>query len=321
MEQTNAVAIKRKRRKNNGHMRNEGIGYEIFKIFNYAFMIFIILITLVPYLNVFAKAFNDANDSMRGGITIYPRVFTTENFKILLKDPAMYQAAMVTIGRTVYSVIVNLTVQFFASYALSRKHAPGMKYFNFFFIFPGWVSSGLIANYILMSKIGLLNTFWVYVLPGTFSFYNSMIIRSYINSNIPEEVIESAHLDGASEVRIVFQMIMPLSLPILATISLWTAVGEWNDWRTTLYYVQTPSLHVLQYKLMQTIKESERIISLIQSAMEEGQDVEELQNQVQVTPESLQAAQVVVVTLPIICLYPFLQKYFVKGVTLGSVKG
>ena len=112
-----------------------------------------------------------------------------------------------------------------------------------------------------------------------------------------------------------------VNVTFLATIALWTAVGEWNDWRTTLYYVQSPSLHVLQYKLMQTIKESERIISLIQSAMEEGQDIEELQNQVQVTPESLQAAQVVVVTLPIICLYPFLQKYFVKGVTLGSVKG
>ena len=306
---------------NNGHMRNEGVGYQIFKIFNYLFMIFIILVTLVPYLNVFAKAFNEANDSMRGGITIWPRVFTLENFKILLNDPAMYRAAVVTVGRTVYSVIVNITVQFFASYALSRKDAPGMKYFNFYFIFPGWVSGGLIAQYILLSKIGLLNSFWVYVLPGTFSFYNSLIIRSYLNSNIPEEVIESARLDGCSEIRMVFQMIMPLSMPILATISLWTAVAEWNDWTTTLYYVTTPSLHTLQYKLMQTIKESERIISLMQSAMEEGQDIEELQNQVQVTPESLQAAQVVVVTLPIICVYPFLQKYFVKGVTLGSVKG
>lgn len=320
MSQTKVKKIKR-RRFYSGHMRNEGFGYQIFKIFNYTFMLAIILITLVPYLNVFAKAFNDANDSLRGGITIFPRVFTLDNFTTLLNDPAMYQAAVVTVGRTVYSVIVNLCVQFFASYALTRKDAPGMKYFNLYFIIPTFIGGGLIPQYILLSKIGLLNSFWVYVLPGTYSFYNSMIIRSYIRSNIPDEVIESAHLDGCGEVRMVFQMVMPLSLPILATIALWTSVGEWNDWKTTLYYVQSPSLHTLQYKLMQTIKESERIVSLIQAAMEAGQDVEELQNQVSVTPDSLQAAQVVVVTLPIICLYPFLQKYFVKGVTLGSVKG
>lgn len=302
-------------------MRNEGIGYRIFTVFNYFFMIFIILITLIPYLNVFAKAFNDANDSLRGGITIFPRVFTLDNFKILLNDSSMYKAAGVTLARTILSVIINLIVQFFAAYALTRKNVWGLKYFNLFFIIPTFISGGLIPQYILLSKLHMLNTFWVYIIPTTFSFYNCMIIRSYINSSIPDEIIESAHLDGCGELRMIFQMVMPLSLPIIATIALWTAVGSWNEWTTTLYYIQSPSLYTLQYKLMQTIKESERIISLIQSAMESGQNVEDMQNQVQVTPDSLQAAQVVVVTLPIICVYPFVQKYFVKGVTLGSVKG
>ena len=305
----------------NGHMRNEGIGYAIFKVFNYIFMIFIILATLIPYLNVLAKAFNDGTDSLRGGITIYPRVFTFDNFKTLLNDVTMYRAALVTIARVALSVALSLTVQFMTAYALTRKNVYGIKFFNLYFLIPTFISGGLIPNYILYSKIHLLNTFWIYILPTLFSFYNCMIIRSYISSSIPGEIIESAHLDGCGETRMLFQMVMPLSKPILATIALWVAVAAWNDWSTTLYYIQSPALQTLQYKLMQTIKETERITALIQAAIQNGEDTENLQNSIQVTPESIQAAQVIVVTLPIICVYPFLQKYFVKGVTLGSVKG
>lgn len=305
----------------NAHMRNEGICYKIFMVFNYLFMIFIVLITLFPYLNVLAKSFNDSTDSLRGGITFYPRVFTLENFKLLINDTAMYKATVVTIVRVVLQVSLSLIIQFMAGYALSRKNVWGLKYINTFFLIPMFISGGLIPQYILFSKLHLLNNFWVYILPSLFSFYNVMIIRSYISSSIPDAVIEAAHLDGCREMRLLFTIIMPLSKPILATIALWISVAAWNDWTTTLYYIQSPELHTLQYKLMQTIKETERLTALIQTAVQSGENVSELQNAIQVTPESAQAAQVIIVTLPIICIYPFLQKYFVKGVMIGSVKG
>lgn len=303
------------------HMKNEGIGYFIFMVFNYLFMIAIIAATLFPYLNVLAKALNDGIDGMRGGITLWPRVFTLDNFILLLKDSDMYRATVISVCRVVLQVVLSLLVQFMAAYALSRKELWGLKVINVFFLIPMFVGAGLIPSYVLFSKLKLLNTFWIYIIPSLFSFYNVMIIRSYIASNIPNEIIEGARIDGCGEWRMLLQMIIPLSMPVLATIALWIAVGSWNDWTTTLYYIQKSSLYTLQYKLMQTIKETERITSLIQTAIESGKDVEALQNSIKVTPESVQSAQVIIVTLPIIIVYPFLQKYFVKGVTLGAVKG
>ncbi len=303
------------------HMRNEGKGYAVFSVINILCMFIVILLTVVPYLNVLAKALNDGTDSLRGGITIFPRVFTLENFKILLKDSDMYMAALVTVLRVVILVVSSVLVQFMTAYTLSRKNLWGMKAVNVFFLIPMFVSGGLIPQYVLFSKMHLLNNFWVYVLPGIFSFYNVMLIRSYISSSISDEIIEAARIDGSGEGRILLQFIIPLSKPILATIALWTAVGAWNDWTTTMYYITDSSLYTLQYKLMQTIKETERITELIQSAIERGQNVEQLMKSMTVTTESVQAAQIIIVTLPIICVYPFLQKYFVKGITLGSVKG
>lgn len=305
----------------NSKMRNEGLGYRIFSVFNILFMLLLIMVTLFPYLNILAKALNDGTDSLRGGITFYPRVFTWENFRVLLRDAETYQAAYVTVARVVVTVVFSIVIQFMTAYTLSRKKLWGMKAVNVFYLIPMFVSGGLIPQYILFAKLHLLNNFWVYILPALFSFYNVMIIRSYISLSIPDEIIEAARTDGCGEVRMLVQFIMPLSKPILATIALWTAVNAWNDWTTTLYYVQNSSLHTLQYKLMQTIKETERIASLIQSAIENGESVENITNSMAVTTESVQSAQVIVVTLPIICVYPFLQKYFVKGVTLGSVKG
>lgn len=303
------------------HMRNEGKGYALFSIINFIFMILIILLTLVPYLNVLAKALNDGTDSLRGGITIVPRVFTLENFRVLLKDKDMYMSALITILRVVILVAASVLVQFMTAYTLSRKNLWGMKVVNIYFLIPMFVSGGLIPQYVLFSKMHLLNNFWVYVLPAIFSFYNVMLIRSYISSSISDEIIEAARIDGSGEGRILLQFIIPLSKPILATVALWIAVGAWNDWTTTMYYITDSSLYTLQYKLMQTIKETERITELVQNAIEHGQNVEQLMKSMSVTTESVQAAQIIIVTLPIICVYPFLQKYFVKGITLGSVKG
>lgn len=305
----------------NSKLTNGGIGYRIFMIFNVIFMLIIMLATLFPYLNVLAKALNDGNDSMRGGITIFPRVFTLENFRILLSDASLYSATIVTINRVILTVFGCLLVQFMTAYVLTKKNLIGLKWVNIFFLIPMFIGGGLIPQYILYSKIGLLNNFFVYILPGLFSFYNVMIIRTYITTSIPEALSESALIDGANEYTLFFRIILPLCKPILATIALWTAVNAWNDWTTTLMFIQKPSLYTLQYKLMQTIKETERITALIQATIQSGESAEKLMSSIKVTPDSLISAQIIVVTIPIICVYPFLQKYFVKGITLGSVKG
>lgn len=300
--------------------RNEGVGYAVFKVVNLFIMLMIIAATLFPYLNVLAKALNDAQDTMLGGITLWPRVPTFENFKVLLNDDTMYLAVGVTVLRVVLATVLGIIVQFMTAYAFSRN-LKGMWIVRIFFLIPMYISGGLIPNYILFSQIGLLDNFWVYVLPGLFSFYNVVIIRSYIETSISDGIIEAAEIDGSSEMRLFATIILPLSKPILATIALWILVGNWNEWTSTLYYIQNPDLHTLQYKLMQSIKETERITQLIQEAIESGQDVDSLRNSLKVNSESLNSAQIIVVTVPIILVYPFLQKYFTKGITLGAVKG
>lgn len=291
--------------------------YKVFTVFLYIFMALIIVVCLLPFLHTLAKALNDGNDTMRGGITIYPRVFTWKNFQILLSDTSLYHATLVSIVRVITYVVCALFVQFISAYVLSHADLPGRKKIMLFTIIPTFISGGVIPTYILFTKLGLMNNFLVYIVPGLYSFYNVMILRSYIEGSVPIALSEAAKLDGAKEFTIMARIVFPLCKPVLATVALWLAVGSWNDWGTTLYYVTNPDLFPLQYKLMQVIKESERIQQLMQEAQLRG---EILSEEIKATPESLQCAQVIVTVLPIVMVYPFLQKYFVKGVTIGAVK-
>lgn len=301
-------------------LRNEGTAYAVFKVFNCLIMLFIILVTLFPYLNVLAKSLNDGQDTMKGGITLWPRVPTLENFRILLSDPAIYKAMAVTVARVALVTVLGIIVQFMTAYALTRN-LKGTSVLNVIFLIPMFISGGVIPLYMLYSAIGLLDNFWVYIWPGLFSFYNVIVIRSYINTSISESIIEAAQIDGISEMRLFFSIILPLSKPILATVALWIMVNNWNDWTTTLYYIENSNLHTLQYKLMQAVKETERMTALIQEAIQSGGDVEGIMKSLKVTTESMTSAQIIVVTLPIIMVYPFIQKYFTEGITLGAVKG
>lgn len=299
-------------------IRNEEIGYKIFKVFNALLMIFIAVAMLFPYLHVLAKAFNEGKDAMLGGILIWPRAFTLENFRVILSGSTFKNALAVSVTRVLVGVVLGLFVQFSAAYALTRKNFIGKKIITNLFVFSMYVSAGMIPTYVLYSKIGLLNSFWVYILPGLFSYYNIVIIRTFMQTTIPASLEESALIDGANEFVIFIKIILPLSKPILATMALWIMVAHWNDWTTTLYYIRKPNLYTLQYIMMQIVKESERAQKAVAAALESGMDASNVQ---QTTSEALSAAQVIVSTLPIVCVYPFLQKYFVKGIMLGSVKG
>ena len=304
--------------KQEGNMNKTSTSYKIFTCFNLFLMFLIVVVCVFPYLHTLAKALNDGNDTMLGGITIYPRKFTWQNFTVLFNDVSMYKAFVLSVVRVILGTILGIMVQFSGAYALSKNSLPGRKKIMLFLIIPMFFNGGIIPTYLLFVKSRLINNFLVYLLPSLASYYNVLVIQSFIRSSVPDSLSEAASLDGASEFRILWQIIFPLSKPVLATVALWIAVGHWNDWTTTMYYITKENLFTLQYKLMQIVKESERLKALIQEAALTG---EALSTQaVKSTPESLVAAQVIITTIPIIIVYPFLQKYFVQGVTLGAVK-
>ncbi|MBP3359992.1 MAG: carbohydrate ABC transporter permease [Clostridia bacterium] len=291
--------------------------YKVFYVFNIILLTAIGIVFLFPYLNIMAKAFNESADTALGGITIYPRKFTLENIRVVLIDPSIIRAFVISVLRVLIGTVIAVMIQFLAAYGLVKKGLRGKKGIIMFLMIPMFISGGIVPNYILYSKIGMLNNFMVYILPTAFSFYNMVVIRTYLTT-IPESLKEAGRIDGAGELRIMWEIVVPLSLPIIATIALWTSVGYWNDWTTTLYYITNKKWYSLQYLLYSVIQESERIQSLMRDAIESGRDVTKIR--VQTSPESLRAAQVVVTTLPILVAYPFLQKYFIKGIMIGSVK-
>ena len=298
-------------------MRKESLSRKAFNIFNIVFMIFIVVVTLFPYLNILAKAFNEGADTAKGGITLLPRVFTFENFGTVIFDKAFPRAAVVSVLRVLVGTGVALVVQFMAAYVFTHKDLIGRGPLLMFLMIPMYFSGGLIPKYIFFSNTGMLNNYLLYVLPTCFSLYNMVIIRSYMNT-LPESLTEAAKLDGATELGILWRIIVPLSKPIMATIALWQAVGLWSDWTTTLYYFTKKDKFTLQYLLVQVLKETQKIQALINQALLEGQQTEMVAPKV--TPESVQCAQIIITTVPIVLTYPFLQKYFIKGVTLGAVK-
>lgn len=296
--------------------KHDSVSRRIFYVCNVIFFLLLIAVVLFPYLNILAKALNDGKDTAMGGITIFPRRPTFENFTTVLGDKSFGRAFLTSACIVVVGTLLNLLVQFMAAYVFMNKQFIGHKVLLYLFMVPMYFGGGLIPQYILYSKLGLLNNYLVYVLPGCFSVYNMIIIRSYLNS-IPASLAESARVDGANDLRIAFRIILPLAKPVLATVALWVAVALWNDWLTTLYFVTKKEMFTLQYVLMQVLKEAEKIQAIIKEAAMRGEVVNIKSN---ITTESVKSAQLIVTTVPIIIMYPFLQKYFIQGITLGAVK-
>ena len=293
------------------------ISRRIFVICNTTFLILLSFAFLAPYINILAKSFNAAKDTMLGGITFYPRVFTWDNYDVVLKDPNIASSALISVARVICGSLFSLFLQYTVAYALLRKGLPFKKVIVMYFTIPMFISGGLISEYIIFAKLQLYNSFLVYILPASFSFYNMVIIRTYLQG-IPESLLESARLDGAGEITILFKIMLPLSMPIIATILLWCAVAHWNDWTRTLYFIDDPNLYTLQYRLMLAQKEADSLQQMIQNAIESGRPLGDISGDI--SGESIQAAQTIITTVPIVLTYPFFQRYFVSGVTMGSVK-
>lgn len=287
---------------------------KIFDVCNVMFMILLAAVFVYPYLNQVAISLNSGSDTLRGGITVFPREFTLMNYKVILTNSQVIRSTAVTVISVAAKTLLVLLVNLSAAYALRKKEMPYRSGIIWFLIIPTYISAGIIPTYILFRYLHLLNSIFVYILPGMFVFYNMLIIRTFLSS-IPEALEEAALLDGAGEFKILFSIILPLSMPVIATVALWTIVEQWNDWTTTLYYVTDSDNFKLQYVIMQLIKQAEQVQKMAASAtaMVSTENTKPIS-------ESIQSAGVIFSTLPIVVMYPFLQKYFVKGVTLGGVK-
>ena len=285
-----------------------------FNVFNIALMLLLCVFTLYPYLNQIAISLNEGVGTMRGGITIFPRKFTLQNYAAVFKNELILNAAVISVTRVLLAVFLALSVTFSAAFALTRKGLPHKRGLTLYFMFPAYVSAGVIPIYFLYRYLGLINNYLLYILPTAFTFYNMVIVRSFLQE-LPYSIEESAQIDGASEFCILTRIVLPLSKPVLATIALWVAVAGWNDYQTTLMYITNRKIYTLQYVMMQIIKESELVQQIaVQSAMGN------VNAQTQPTPDSVKSAVLIATTIPIIMVYPFLQRYFIKGVTVGAVK-
>ena len=303
--------------KNSRGVGKLSLSRKIFIVCNTILLLLCSFAFLAPYINILAKSFNAAGDTMLGGVTFYPREFTLENYDIVLKDPNIGQSAIISLLRVVAGSLFSLLLQYSVAYVLLRKGLPGRGAIVMFFTIPMFISGGLIAEYIIYAKLNLYDNFLIYILPHSFSFYNMVIIRTYL-MGIPESLLESARLDGAGEITILFKIMLPLSMPIVATILLWCAVAHWNDWARTLYFVDNEDLYTLQYRLLLAKKDVLELEKMIQNALESGRPLGTIEGDV--SGESIQAAQTIITTVPIVLTYPFFQRYFVSGVTMGSVK-
>jgi len=273
---------------------------------------------LYPFVNVIAVSLNDALDTVRGGIYLWPRKFTFYNYqRIFTSNENLLNAAFISASRAVVGSALSVVSNMILAYTLSRKDFVLRKFFSKMLVYTMYFSGGIIPVYMLMRTLGLLNNFLVYILPGMIGAYNVLVMRSYIDG-IPTSFVEAARIDGASEYRILFTVIMPLCLPVMAVVVLFVGVGQWNSWFDTMLYCSTkPQLSTLQYEL-QKILMAARMMSEQSDLMQQmgSQGVSRT-----ITPAAVRAAMTVIVVFPIMCLYPFLQRYFVSGLTLGGVKG
>lgn len=291
------------------------LGDNIAQAIIYFVIIILCLIIILPCLNVLVLSFNDGKDAARGGIYFWPRSFTLDNYKKVFADGSIMRAYVITIAKTSIGTLFSLIVTSLAAFSLKEKALPGNKLITVLITFTMLFSGGMIPTYIQYNNIHILNTFWVYVIPGMVSVTYLLMMRTFFEG-IPDSLIESAKLDGCGYFTIYTKIMLPLSKPVIAVVGLYTAVNHWNDWFAGAFYMKSSELWpvqtVLQQMLSRAMASQQEITSVSQAIA---------QNAGAVTSDSLKMAAVVVTTVPILCVYPFVQKYFAKGAMIGAVKG
>jgi putative aldouronate transport system permease protein len=271
----------------------------------------IFVCSFYPFYLAAVLAFNEGKDATLGGIFFWPRKFTIENFKRLLEDPVWGKALMITILRTVTGTTATTLFTSIVAYGLSYRELVGRKLYMIMIIIAMYFSGGIIPYFAVLRSLHLINNFLVYIIPGMLNLFFVLVSITFFQ-DIPRELAESAKIDGAGEMQIFTRIILPVSKPLLATIAIFTAVGHWNAWFDVAFFVQDKNLHTLGYQLMVVVNRSSSNMSAHIAAEVAGIS--------QTTSMSVQVAAMLVATLPILVIYPFFQRYFISGLTLGAVK-
>ncbi|GAA0286056.1 putative aldouronate transport system permease protein [Gracilibacillus halotolerans] len=284
--------------------------YKAFKVFNTVILLLIVFITLFPFVNIFAQSFSAESYINSGQVSLWPKGFNVETYKIIMADNIFWINYKNTVVYTVVGTIISLILSTMIAYPLSKTKLKGRRFLTLFFVFTMFFNGGLIPNYVLVTSLGFGNTIWAIVIPNAISVFNMLIMRTFF-SNIPDELEEAAIMDGSSTFGVLFRIVLPLSKPILATMMLFYAVAHWNSWFPAFIYFSEKELFPVSIYLRNLIKGAEATL---------GTGATSQDNLTQIA-SNIKAVTMVLTVLPILLVYPYIQKYFVSGVMLGSVKG
>lgn len=287
----------------------------IFDYVNVIVMIILLVIFIWPLWFVVIASFSNPSEVWRGNVILWPKGFTMAAYEAIVQYKAIWIGYRNTIFYTVVGTLVNLVMTICAAYPLSRKDFMPRNFLMFMFMLTMYFSGGLIPTYLVVSKLNLVNSPWAMIIPGAVSIYNVIITRTYFINSIPSSLQEAAELDGANSFKFLTKIVLPLSKPIIAVIALYYAVGHWNDFFSALIYINNKDLMPLQSFLRDLLMTNKMSLTNMQ-----GLDAAQAEAKMQLA-QTLKYSAIIVSTVPVLCIYPFIQKYFVKGIMIGSVKG
>jgi len=296
---------------------HESPGDRMFGIINIVLVTALILVLLYPFYYCVVLAFNDGKDAMEPGIYFFPRVFSLANFALAFSAPGLLHAAFISVARTVIGTASLVLVTSAFAYVISKNYLRFRKFYFILMIIPMFFSGGIVASYILIrNTLHLYDNFLIYVLPGMFNVFYALIFLASFR-DLPASLEESAMLDGANHITIFIRLILPVSKPVIAAICVFTAVGHWNSWQDTMIFTNKGNLSTLSYKFAEVASQ----VSYLQKLAETSGEAGKVAGQSGITPMSVQLAAMIISVAPVMAVYPFFQKYFVRGVMIGAIKG
>lgn len=284
------------------------------KTFVYAMLTLLFLVTFYPFWNILVLSLNEASDSIRGGLMLWPRKFTLDSYRAVLRNEEIFTAARLTVSRVIIGVPLAVLNTAMLAFGLSRKTLPGRKWINLYFVFTMYFSGGIIPSYMVIKSLGLIDNFWVFIMPNLVNIFWMLLVRTYMEG-LPGELEESARLDGAGDFIIFSRIVLPLAVPVLATVTLFSAVSHWNAWYDSYVYTYKPELTTLSSVLV-------RILNQYQTGdmMSAAAQMASESKKMPVSSETIRMTVTMVTTLPILMVYPLLQRYFLKGMLVGAIK-
>lgn len=291
----------------------ESVSDKVFNLCNYAFLFLSFILVAYPLLYIVSASFSDSSAVVRGEVWLLPVGFELKAYEAIFSSKMIMTGYLNSVIYTILGTVLNLFLTILTAYPLSRKKLYGKPLLTWIFMFTMFFSGGLIPQYILMNDLKLLNTMWAIIITGGISIYNMIVMRSFFQGSIPEELYEAANLDGCGDIRILLRIVLPLSKPIIAVMVLYYAVWHWNDFFTALIYTSNPNLSPLQLVLRELL-----VLNKIEGQLTESAAT--IASRVGMY-ELLRYAVIVVASVPVLIIYPFVQKHFVKGVMIGSIKG